>query len=844
MKKTISLNGQWAMYMCPIGAGSLENYQSFAMLPYQVPGDVHTPLIESGRISEPVEGMNSLQCRWVEEQEFWCERIFALTEEELASKMLLTFDGLDCTARVYLNGTLVGVHNNAFVEISWDVARLLKTGENRLLVCIDQGLEEAKAHPLEKMDMMWNNDQPWRAWMRKPQYVYGWDWTIWLASCGIWKDVSLTAVRHAAVLDVYPAVGQQELTEGESCLVDVAYEVMTLDGFKGMLSCTIMDRDGDVVASEQSSLVSGISRLTIPTAHLWWCNGMGEPYLYTVTVKAFDADGRLIDSRTQRFGLRTIRLIQPDMGDEGSGFTFVLNGEKVFCKGANHVPCDCLPGRITADKETRLMRMAWEENMNMLRIWGGGTYASEALMDACDELGILVWHDFMFACGYHPDHDPGFMENVRTEARKAIRRLRRHTSLIGWAGNNEIQEMYLSQKKWNPDLPWYGGRIYEQLLPELVAELCPALVYQPSSPFGGEYQADGRKGDQHIWLLTHVDSHPHYLDLWWFTDFQVKFLSEFGLMGAMTLETARSCIPAEHMDPADPVWLHHTNSCQEHTLLDRMMRQYFGEGEHSPQQYILRSQAIQAEITRHIYEEYRRKKFYCSGLLFWTLSDSYGVHNWSLIDYGLRRKPIYFALKQAMAPVALCIRGWDLQTQQGKAQWQEHWKHEPGFLEIWGMNDTRVQAQCSMSWDLMTLDGKCIQSGSQAVSIPVNASVPLSQISLEGICFDPKSTVFRARLMQDGQMLNESKYFFAPFAQMIPETANVDLLTRKTGQGRYEVTLTADSFLWMAHLAEPDGTAYSDNDFDLWPGESRTVSVVSDDPDYVPKLTWMGKEHE
>ncbi len=843
MKKTISLNGSWRMHWCDIGEGTPQTATLLPHLPYTVPGDVHTPLIEAGLIKEPLYGLNSLDCRWVEDKEFWCERTFTLTEGDLAPRMLLTFEGLDTTADVYLNGQHIGSHNNAFVEITWDVAALLHAGENKLLVRIDQGLREAQTHDMERMGMMWNNDQPYRAWMRKPQFVYSWDWTIWLATCGIWQGVHLTAVDAAAITDLY-ARNEEAPAEGKPCKVTVTTAAIA-DREGCLLHLTIADREGAVVAEERLPLEAGEQTLemTVPSARLWWCNGMGDAYLYTVTAAAETADGLVLDTNTHRLGLRSIALIEPELPNGETGFTFVLNGEKVFCKGANHVPCDCLPGRIAPEKEQALITIAKDEHMNMLRIWGGGVYASETLMDACDEAGIMIWHDFLYACGYHPDHDPGFMANVTEEARKGIRRLRRHASLIGWSGNNEVQEMYHSQKAWNPDLPWYGGTIYEELLPKLVKEMCPSLVYRQSSPFGGEMQADCRHGDQHIWVLTHVDSHPHYLDLWRFTEFGIKFLSEFGLMGAMPMETALSCIPAENMRPDDPIWLHHTNSCQNHTLLDRMKRLYFGDSEHSPQQYILRSQAIQSEITRHMYEEFRRQKFTCSGLLFWTLSDSYGVHNWSLVDYALRRKPVYYALKQAMAPLALCIRGWDVHNDEGRVTWREHWQKEPGKLEIWGMNDTLSDETVRLEWVLMTTGGKVLREGAEAVQLPRNGSAHLADISLEGIGFDPAQTVFRARLVAGGTIINETRYFFAPFAEMIATDAKVEITGRKLEDDRFEVSLTSDRFIWMAHLAEPDDARCDENDFELWPGETRKVIVTGASADYTPVLHWMGKEN-
>ena len=839
----LSLNGQWRMGWCPIGQGSPESFAQLKKLPYTVPGDVHTPLIEAGLIPEPLYGLNSEECRWVEDNEFWCERRFTLKEQDIRNVMELTFHGLDLTADVYLNGQYIGRHNNAFVEIAWNVREQLHAGENTLLVRIDQGLAEAQTHELGRMDMMWNNDQPWRSWMRKPQYVYSWDWTIWLASLGIWRDVVLTGYDQAAIADVYARPDGEPLADGKPAKVTVSVEIANPTGCAVSLHCAIADRDGCIVAETDRPVSDAADlQLTIPGARLWWCNGMGEAHLYTVTTNLLSADGETLDTGVQKLGLRTIALSEPVLSETESSFTFILNGQPVFCKGANHVPCDCLPGRITPERERSLIAMAKDSHMNMLRIWGGGTYASEALMEACDEAGIMIWHDFLYACGYHPDHDAGFVANITDEAVRGIRRLRRHTSLIGWSGNNEVQEMYLSQKSWNPDLPWYGGTIYEKILPELVEKLCPTLIYRQSSPFGGEYQADCRRGDQHIWVLTHVDSHPHYLDLWRFAEFNVKFLSEFGLMGAMTMETAAACIPAENMKPDDPVWLHHTNSCQNHTLLDRMMRQYFGDEAHSPQQYILRSQAIQAEITRHMYEEFRRQKFVCSGLLFWTLGDSYGVHNWSLIDHGLRRKPIWHSLKQAMAPLALCVSGWGAQTHEGRAGWREHWQQEPGKLAVWGTNDTLEDRAAALEWVVMTTEGETLREGRQTVQLPANGSVHLTDVPLEGLAIVPEKTVFRARLLADGRIINESKYFFAPFAEMIPAKAHVGCRREAVGGDTFRLTLKSDRFVWMLHIAEPDGVTASENDFELWPGETREVLVTAKGGHYAPELHWMGKE--
>ena len=829
----LSLDGEWKLFFCDTGKGNLKTYGDLPAYPYRVPGDVHTPLIDAGQIKEPLVGLNDLDCRWVEEKEFWCKRIFCLDEKDMRRHHRLTFEGLDCTADIYLNGQFVGHTDNAFVEHAFDVTAWLHAGENTLVVRVDDGLAEAKTKDLALMGMMWNNEQPYRVWMRKPQFVYGWDWTTWLSSCGIWRSVSLTGWDENLIEDLYAEMVSEEVKDGAPCTVSVS----VASAAPCLRRISVFDREGNLTVQE-TTREDAVS-LVIPCAHLWWANGMGDAYLYTVRGELLSESGEILDAREQPLGLRTIHLEEKPLPDGDSTFTFFLNGQPLFCKGANHVPADCLPGRVTAEKERKLMALAKDAGMNMLRVWGGGVYASEAMMNACDEAGILVWHDFMYACGFYPDHDAAFVENITEEAEKAVLRLRRHPSLIGWSGNNEIQEMFVSVHQWHSEVPFYGQSIYESLLPSVVQRLCPRLIYRPSSPHGGKAQADVHHGDQHIWKLTHVYDDPHYMDLWRFTEFDVKFFSEFGVLGAMSLETAKSCIPEGHLKHDDPIWLHHSNYNRDGEVFDRMTLRYFEEIPDDPGQLILRSQALQAELTRHIYDEFRCRKFRCSGLLFWTLSDSMGIHNWSLIDYGLRRKPVYHALRQSMAPLAVAIRGWDVQTTDGEQAYIDHWKSSPAPIEIWGMNDTLTDAALTAEYTVMTVDGQILKAEKTNALLPANQSVCVLQADVAGLGFDPKKTVLRARLWQEGTLLAESKYFFAPFRKMLNQTPKIRCDYQQAAENQWKVTLTADKFVWLLHLAEPNGTVYSKNDFDLWPGEKRTVTVTTDQAAFAPDYSFV-----
>lgn len=834
----ISLDGQWMLSYCPVGTGSLHAYEGLPAWPYTVPGDVHTTFIEQGMISEPLVGMGDQECRWLEDQEFWCEKCFNLDAKDLRTQMLLTFEGLDCTADIWLNQAYLGRNDNAFVEAVFDVTRMLHEGENCLVVRIDQGLAAVQNQDLRGMERMWNNDQPYRALMRKPQYVYGWDWTLWLPTCGIWRSVSLRGYDRAYLSAVHVWTAESVLQENGPARVELNWETVNLDGGEYEARCLIADAQGNQVAGCRVAVPNAV--LNIEHARLWWCNGMGEPHLYSVRVELIDRQGRCIHALEQKLGLRTISLREDALNAEESGFTFVLNGEPVFCKGANVTPADCLVGRVPPEREKTLVAMAANAHMNMLRVWGGGVYASEAFLEACDRAGIMVWHDFMFACGYYPDDDPAYMANVELEATLAIRRMRQHACLIGWAGNNEIQEMYVGQHRWMPELPFYGETIYTELLPRLVRQLHPGAVYRESSPLGGEDPADVRRGDQHIWHFTHRVGDPLYLDLWRFTDFRAKFLSEFGVIGAMCIESAREALGEEHLDPDDPVWLHHTNSGQEHRLLNLFVDKYFGGHEDLPvQQYILRSQAIQAEVVRHIYDEFRARKFECSGLLFWTLGDSFGIHNWSLIDYYLREKPAYYAMKRAMAPVAVCVRGYDVQSNAGMAGYHAHWAQGDDALRIQGLNDTRQTQQGELVWRLMTVQGQVIDEGRIACQLPPNSSVQLAEVPVRGV--EPDQTLLHAAFWQQGECVSESRYFLAPFARMLSTQAAPMCVVERLPDHTFRLHLTSDIFVWMLHIETPGDVKVSDNDFDLLPGEEKIVYVTTLAEDYEPQMHWVGE---
>jgi len=868
MQHTLSLDGEWLLRWNPL---TCKEDKSTSISCF-VPGDVHSALVDHGLIKEPSIGLNSQECAWIEEQEFWYSKEFFIEPNFMRDSSILMFEGLDLTAEIWLNDHYLGGHNNAFIAVDFDVTSILVVGKNTLLVRIDQGLEAVKDKPLGEMGSMWNNDQPYRAWMRKPQYVYGWDWTVWLPSCGIWKSVSITSYETAHINNVYiydsfPIESLSTLLSTGKPFSTSLHCDITLEYFGSFvddlyLECQVtadprFDKLHVIAKSEKicvnrTTLTPTLS-LTLDAPKLWWPNLSGDPYLYTIDIILTNKQGVLIDAKQLRHGIRKTGLREEQLNDKERGFTFMINDTPIFCKGANHVPLDCLPGQITPEKTRKILAMATECHMNMIRVWGGGIYESNEFLEQCDENGLMVWHDFMFACGYHPDHDSDFYHEIKIEATQVIKRMRNHASLIGWSGNNEVQDMYYSTKQWSPELPWYGATIYEILLPNLVKTYCVNTIYRESSPFGERgVISDFDCGDQHIWHFTHRPDYEHFMDLVRFVDFPIKFLSEFGIIGAMNTASAKKCISPSSFYPDSEEWLFHSNTSLSHTLLNRVVETYFGDyTQFSPEDFILRSQLIQAELIRIIYDEFQRRKFECSGLLFWTLSDSIGIHNWAIIDYYLEKRPVYYYLKRTMEPLKIAFSGYQVQNFEGMANYSTYFATNPAELSIWIINDYLTSQSVILDYYFMDFHGNILESKSLTVNASANSSIHSCSIDVSTIDFIPEETLVYATLTQDHQLIHENKYLFAPFKAVTCFDTTLTIQATYLDDGRTQLTLRSSVFIWMLHveiessmISENPSTSdvqrldlFSDNDFDLYPTKTKYLYIAYHLKD-LSKLYW------
>jgi beta-mannosidase len=602
---------------------------------------VHVDLVNSGIIEDPYEKLAELGCQWVDEQDWIYRTEFDFVPDPSLSKRVLRFEGLDTICRIYLNGKSIGASDNMFVAMECDVSDVMVAGRNQLRVEFQSSCRvgrERRAAYFEREQLPANTVRfdP-RAFVRKSQYMFGWDWGPCLVSAGIWRPV--------------------ELIESVSRLVDV-HIVQRHRGDVGVdIECrSEIDGQGTVY-----HFVEGFERplrdgevLRIARPRLWWPNGMGAQETYRVTSLLVDTPPRssaelagVRDRIEQRIGLRTIELIRVPDGT-GESFRFQVNGRDLYALGANWIPDDSFPSRVDATRLRHQLGRARDLGMNMLRVWGGGYYECDAFYALCDELGLLVWQDFPFACSYYPD-DLASCNAVREEAEEAVRRLRNHPSLAIWCGNNENQMMRdggWEGAQLHPSR-YHGERIYDGVLPEVLAKLDPGRAYIASSPTGKEKANSGTDGDQHYWEVWHGRG-----DWGNYADSDARFCSEFGFASAPGRAVWRAMDLGTDLlsaSPEHPTARWHDKTGKGYDVFVGFVEMHYPKCRNI-EDWIYYSQLNQRDALRFGIEHYRRSEC-CRGALIWQLNDCWPAQSWAVIDSAFCLKPAAFELRRLYASV-------------------------------------------------------------------------------------------------------------------------------------------------------------------------------------------------
>ncbi len=773
-----------------------------------VPGDVHTALLAAGRIPDPYVGDNEKQLLWVSETDWEYRRMFTpdplvLNEE----KVYLVCDGLDTLADVYLNGKHLAHTDNMYRQYSFEVKNLLKEGENEIRVVFGAPLTFTNQKQKE-MPMIGGGDILGGPHLRKAPYHFGWDWGPRLPPIGIWKDVRLEAYSAARMSDVH----LRQKSENGKVTVWVEVEIAEWTTGDRKLQLRITSPDGEVQETVVSVKESKSAAVEIENPQLWWPNGYGEQPLYQVEV-ALLVGRKALDQRHYQIGLRTVEIRQqPDQW--GESFTFVINGVPIFAKGADWIPADYFTTRISDELMEGLLRSSVQAHMNMLRVWGGGLYEEDRFYDLCDRYGILVWQDFTFACGIYPA-DEAFHANVREEAIQNVRRLRHHTSLAMWCGNNEMEQGWVEwgwnkpQDADNQRLKAGYDRMFHHMLPEVVAANDPDHFYWPSSASSNiafSEPSSQARGDCHYWDVWHGRK-P-------FTAYRSqfpRFMSEFGFQALPPFETIKTFAEPKDWNMTSYIMEHHQRSGSGNGLMIGQMTDTF----RMPRDFaslVYLSMILQAEGIRYGVEHWRRNMNRVSGTLIWQLNDCWQVASWASLDYFGRWKALHYAAKRFYEPLMLSVE--DTNT----------------VMAVHVTSDLMTATKAQVKWRLEELDGKVLEQGEQAVTAAPLADTPVVTLDFAAKVTDAnkRRTIFVAELWQGDRLLTSKVSLFAANKHLELVDPELKVVVHEE-QGQLIFEVTAKTLARFVELSvEGADLVFSDNYFDIPAGQ--TVSVMATMP--------------
>ena len=793
--------------------------------PATVPGVVHTDLLQNKIIEDPFFRLNERGLQWIDKEDWVYETCFTLAADMMRKEnMELVFEGLDTYADVYLNDECILKADNMFRCWSIPVRQYIREENNILKVYF---------HSPVKIDVpKWDalpyqypasNDQSENGGLfnkkisifaRKAGYHYGWGWGPRLVTSGIWRPVYIRAWSDLRINDVF--IEQKEVGAGRAVIAGHV-ELDADKDMNGVLVTITDEATGRVLGEWQADLKRGTNRVTVDFVlhkpKLWWSNGLGEPFLYRFRTDII-AGGELLDSKTERVGIRSLKVVhQPDK--DGHTFYIELNGRPVFAKGANYIPSDNFLPRVTPENYKRTILDAAGVNMNMLRVWGGGIYENDVFYDLCDEHGIMIWQDFMFACSMYPA-EGALLDNIHQEAVDNVKRLRNHACIALWCGNNECQDAWLGwgwkceierQNKEYADKIWAQYRQqYHVTLPGVVKEYAPGTFYWPSSPFAFEREMSGTTdGDRHYWSVWHGKAPISDYD-----SEKSRFFSEYGFQSFPEFESVKRYAPyPEDWDIRSEVMMSHQRG-GDHA--NGLIETYLLNEYKKPRDFrafLYMNHVLQGDAIKTAIESHRRQMPYNMGTLFWQHNDCWPVASWASRDYYGRWKAQHYYVRKAYDDILISpvVEGDD--------------------LKVYAVSDRLENTSGRLQLQVCQFDGTVVHHWGKSVGISGNDSrvcfsAPLAKL-LEGA---NRGTVYvRVDYTDKSGRVYHNNYCLGKQKDM--DYPKVDLQTEvRSIEGGYEVTVSADKFARAVCLSVADNeSVYSDNYFDVQPKSSVQVQV-------------------
>lgn len=815
---TIPVTSGWEFRQVHAQAGETDG----AWRPAVVPGVVHMDLLRNKLIGDPYYRDNESKVQWIEKAD-WEYR----TEVEVSRKLLekqrveVVFEGLDALAEVRVNGAVVLKADNMFREWRVDVKSQLKVGKNEIAVSfpnVDQGAAAiAATDPWRKLTQPLPAE---KTYVRKAAFEYGWDWGPKLVTVGIWRPVRLEGWNAARISNLY--VRQKDVTKGVARVVAEVEVTATADE-RAEVAVHASLGGYEKRWSTPVQLHAGVNQVSVPVEiagpELWYPAGYGAHPLYrfeaSVTVGGVKAD-----AREARVGLRSI-VLRREVDQWGRSFELVVNGIPVFAKGADVIPFDALFPRVTTEQYRSVLESAVAANMNMVRHWGGGYYETDEFYAICDELGLMVWQDFMFGNEWQPGTYT-FKLNVEKEVSEQVKRLRNHASVVLWCGNNETETSWQWAqnsdviKKLPADVQRHMWQDYLTLFSGVIASAVqreePEVPYWPSSP-SADYEdtSDGyQSGDMHNWAVWHG-----MLPLKGYEKSFPRFMTEYGFQSFPEMRTVESFTEAEDRTGiTTPVMLaHQKNLAGNQKIHEYMLRDYPEPKDFRSFLYV--SQVLQAEAVKIGAEHLRRIRPRSMGSIYWQLNDCWPVASWSSLDYYGRWKALHYYARRFYNDVVVLPH------------------EEDGAVAVYGVSDRVSASDVSLRVRLMTMDGKVLREQELKAKLPELASTVLLRIpEAEWLAGADAARVFLVAELREGEKtVSRNLMFFRETKDVRLEPAQLATeVSRVAGGYRVKVSskvLARDVYVETGSV----DSKVSDNYVDVLPGESAEIEVKTTAPE-------------
>lgn len=803
--KQISLCGQWQMHAA--GEQTLHAVN--------IPGSVYSALLGDQSIEDPFYRENELEAFELLKKDYVFARRFDVDAGTLdAAQVILRCEGLDTLAHVKVNGAAVGYADNMHITWEWDVKDKLHVGENEIEITFDSPINYA----LDMGEKLpgWNSSDatPGFQHIRKAHCMFGWDWGPRLPDAGIWREISLVCVGEARINSV---LVNQYHDRGE-----VTLEIIPdIEGDDATWECTVTSLDGDSCTCLEAG------KINIKDPAIWWPAGYGEQPLYTVNVTC-KAGGAVQDVWEKRIGLRTVSISR-EKDQWGEEFCHIINGVKVFAMGADYIPEDNVFSRINETRTRRLLEDAKLANFNTVRIWGGGYYPDDYFYDICDELGLMVWQDFMYACAFY-DLTPTFEKSIRIEAEQNIIRLRHHASLALLCGNNEMELFHYYRIRnthqgdpntFLPARPSHHAdyiKMFEYILPEICARLAPQIYYWPASPSSGgsfDQPDDENRGDVHCWDVWHGEK-PFTA----YRQFHFRYVSEFGFQSFPSLKTVESfTLPVERNIFSRVMERHQRNSDANGKIMRYMSQTYLYPNSFDNLLYC--SQLLQADAIACGVEHWRRNRGRCMGAIIWQLNDIWPVASWASIDYFGRWKALHYAAKRFFAPIMISCRE-EGEVSQNPQINEFYQKEIERSIHLCVANESREDVRGIVSYELRDANASVISASEQEITAPALSShwldkVTFPEASLTGSYVSYAFTVSGEQVSSGTVLFCAPKHFEFASPMLTLEQEGDEIAIHASAYAKY-VCIESD---------DPD-MLLSDNFFDMNAGERRVKIIRGD----------------